>query len=327
MRKKQIAIIGLVVFIATSMITFSSLSKKDIIINNDDTNSRAITEEDVGKMCVAAVFPTITRGAERVELVVPPADLADRSEIVVSEIQDNITQDNVSQDNVAQIDVPQDRVPQEYVEPPVIIDTQPQNPLVIIYHTHATESFQPVSEGNFHTLDEEGSVREVGNILTEELKNLGIEVIHDKSVHDQPSYSQSYSRSMATAKSLMAKYPTAVFIVDLHRDAASYTGNVGQTVLVNGETAAKYSVVIGQGNPNVRALEAYAKAINAKAEEMYPGFGGKIINKAYKFNQYISDYYILLEVGNNENNIKEAKITAKYFAQVLAEVIKDIKQV
>jgi stage II sporulation protein P len=34
-------------------------------------------------------------------------------------------------------------------------------PVVIIYHTHATESYEPVSEGNFHTLDVHGTVREV----------------------------------------------------------------------------------------------------------------------------------------------------------------------
>jgi stage II sporulation protein P len=124
----------------------------------------------------------------------------------------------------------------------------------------------------------------------------------------------------------MRQNPTAIFIIDLHRDAAAYMGNVGRTVLVNGETTATYSLVIGQGNVNADALRAYANRIHAKAEEMFPGFGGRNIEKPHRFNQYISDYHILLEVGNNENNIKEARNTAKYLAQVLAEVIKDIKQ-
>jgi stage II sporulation protein P len=58
---------------------------------------------------------------------------------------------------------------------------------------------------------------------------------------------------------------------------------------------------------------------------MYPGFGGKIIEKQYKFNQYVSDYHLLLEVGNNENTIDQAKLTGKYFAKVLAKAIKDIE--
>jgi stage II sporulation protein P len=208
---------------------------------------------------------------------------------------------------------------------PEVVSTSTDKPLVIIYHTHATESYQPISIGNFHTTDEEGSVREVGAILKQELEKLGIGVIHDKTLHDHPSYSQSYKRSLETAQSLMRKHPTAIFIIDLHRDAASYMGNVGSTVLVNGETTATYSLVIGQSNPNANALKVYANKIHAKAEQMHSGFGGRNIEKPYKFNQYISDYHILLEVGNNENNIKEARVTAKYFAQVMAAVIKDLQ--
>jgi stage II sporulation protein P len=103
-------------------------------------------------------------------------------------------------------------------------------------------------------------------------------------------------------------------------------GNVGHTVIVNGETTATYSLVIGQANANANALRAYANRFHAKADEMFPGFGGRNIEKPYRFNQHISDYHMLLEVGNNQNNIREARNSAKYLAQVLAAVIQDIQQ-
>ena len=37
--------------------------------------------------------------------------------------------------------------------------------------------------------------------------------------------------------------------------------------------------------------------------------------------EYIADNYLLLEVGNNQNNIKEVRKTGKYFARVLAKVL------
>jgi stage II sporulation protein P len=198
-------------------------------------------------------------------------------------------------------------------------------PVVIIYHTHATESYQPVTEGNFHSLNEYGTVREVGAVLAKELEAKGVQVIHNKTIHDSPSYSQSYTRSLETINSLMSKYESAKIIVDLHRDAAAYTGNKPKTVTINNNTIAGYAMVIGNGNPNVEALRNFANHINKTAEKLYPGFKGKIIEKQYKFNQHVSDYYVLLEVGNNENTIEQAKGTGKYFAEVLAEAIKDIE--
>lgn len=196
-------------------------------------------------------------------------------------------------------------------------------PQIIIYHTHSSESYQPYSEGNFHREGEAGTVREVGDVMASELNALGVAVIHDKTIHDRPSYNESYERSMETVTALMKKYPSAEIIVDLHRDAAAYTGNVGETLMINNEKVAKYKFVIGQANDNYNSLMNFAKKVNKTAEDMYPGFSGRILEKEYNYNEYISDKYLLLEVGNNQNNIKEVRRTGKYFARVLAKVLEE----
>lgn len=196
-------------------------------------------------------------------------------------------------------------------------------PQVIIYHTHSSESYQPYTESNFHREEEKGTVREVGNVMTEELNRQGIAVVHDKTVHDRPSYNESYTRSLETVTSLMKKYPTAEIIIDLHRDAAAYTGNVGETIDIKGDTAAKYKLVVGQNNDNYSQLMDFANKVNDTAEKLYPGFSGRIIEKEYRYNEYISDKYLLLEVGNNQNDIKEVCNTGKYFAHVIAEILEE----
>ncbi|MCB6994017.1 stage II sporulation protein P [bacterium 210820-DFI.6.37] len=255
--------------------------------------------EQLGKLCVAQVYPAISRGSERT-----PMKTADKA------ADETATKANK---------------PSEQTNEPEKKNTGADNskPLVIIYHTHTTESYQPYDESNFHREKETGTVRDVGNVMTEELNSLGIGVVHDKTIHDRPSYNESYDRSLETVTALQKKYPTAKYIIDLHRDAAAYAGNVGKTTKINGETVAKFSLVVGQNNANFSKLKAYANKINKKAESMYKGFGGSVIEKTYRYNEYIADNYLLLEIGNNQNDIKQVKATGKYFARVLASVIED----
>lgn len=208
--------------------------------------------------------------------------------------------------------------------PSLVIDSASSGePFVLIYHTHATESYQPVSEGNFHSVEEAGTVREVGNVLASSLEAKGIAVIHDKTIHDLPSYNKSYSRSLETVEAILKANPTICVIIDLHRDAASYSGNTARVFSVDGKTAAQYSLVVGEGNENATELLAFANRVNQKANTLYPGFSRGIIPKDYKYNQYINDQCLLLEMGNNQNNIEEAKLSAAYFAVALAEILKE----
>lgn len=196
------------------------------------------------------------------------------------------------------------------------------DPQVIIYHTHSTESYLPYKESNYHRVQEEGTVRDVGNVLEEELKKQGVNVVHDKTVHDRPSYNESYGRSLNTVKGLMKKYPTAKYIIDLHRDAAASSAKEGRSVDIGGEKTAKYSLVVGRGNENYSELYSFAKKVSQKSESLYKGFGGAIIEKEYRYNGFVSSKAILLEVGNNKNKIEESRACARYFAKTMAEIIK-----
>ncbi|WP_051280502.1 stage II sporulation protein P [Anaerovorax odorimutans] len=304
------------VFILTGFFTISSFNgnsdSKKAEASNTNSESKG---ESIAKYCISSVFPTVSRGAdeERKRMTVSNADSKDKTD-------ENTEEDTKESSDVSIVDTQKEESPKA-----AKANIDYSKPAVIIYHTHATESFQPASEGNFHSLSEANTVREVGDILTAELEAKGIQVLHDKTIHDSPSYNKSYSRSLETIQNLIANNPTAKVIIDLHRDAAAYTGNAGKTIKINGKEVAKYNLVVGNGNENANNLKVFANQVNAKAEELYPGFGGRIIEKEYKYNQWVSNYYLLLEVGNNQNNISEAKLTAKYFADVLAEVIKEIK--
>mgnify|MGYP003309873499 CR=1 FL=1 len=197
------------------------------------------------------------------------------------------------------------------------------DPLVIIYHTHSSESYMPYKESNYHREEVKGTVREVGDVMEETLEKKGINVIHDKTVHDRPSYNESYNKSLATIQSLKKKYPTAVYIIDLHRDAAASSAKEGKYTIIDGKRVAKFSLVVGQANENYVELYDFAKKVGSRAGEMYSGFTGAIIEKNYNYNEFVSNKALLLEVGNNKNTIEEANACGRYFAEVLADVIEE----
>lgn len=201
-------------------------------------------------------------------------------------------------------------------------------PIVFIYHTHATESYMPESVGNFHSLKRKFTVRAVGDQLTSYLTNKGYNVIHNDTVHDYPSYQKSYIRALETLETNMDRNPSLKIIFDIHRDAAPNNSSARENsyVVINGEKVAKYSIVVGVKNKNAEKLLTFAEYIKTRSDELYPGLAKKTITKPYRFNQFNSDYYALIEIGNTANNIDEAIRTTKYLAKVLDQVIKDIKK-
>ncbi len=139
-------------------------------------------------------------------------------------------------------------------------------------------------------------------------------------LHDYPSYNRSYNRSLETIKKLSASYSNKKIIIDYHRDAAVGAGNP-KTATIDGKTVAAFCIVVGAKNANYAKLRDFAEKITNKANEMYPGFAKKIVEKPYKFNEYLSDSYILLEVGNNANSIDQVNAAMPYLANVLTEIM------
>ena len=225
-----------------------------------------------------------------------------------------------SSDNKVKEEAEKKESKEENKEEEVTVTGDPQ---VIIYHTHSTESYMPYDESNYHREEEEGTVRDVGNVLEKELKKKGINVIHDKTLHDRPSYNESYNRSLETIQTLTKKYPTAKYVIDLHRDAAAASATEGKYIEIDGKRVAKFSMVVGKQNDNYTELYAFAKKISEKSEKLYKGYGGAIIEQNYKYNEFVSDRALLLEIGNNKNTIEETRLCAVYFAEVLAEIIKE----
>lgn len=195
-------------------------------------------------------------------------------------------------------------------------------PRVLIYHTHATESYLPSTAGNYHTVKEENTVRDAGEVLKETLEENGIAVVHDKTLHDNPSYNESYSRSYDTLKTLLKKYPSVECVIDLHRDATPEE-TAGPTMNIKGKKTAVYSYVLSNTTETYEENKAFIAELNAIAGQSFEGYTGDILERPYWYNQELSGKSILIEMGNNRNNIKEVRQCARYFGEILSRALKE----
>ena len=243
---------------------------KDIGINMGKVG---MTASDFGVMCISSSYPALN------------FQLADS--------RDNETPSSDGETDVQPVD------DEEKPEPVGFGD----EPAVLIVHTHATESYLPASEGNYHTKKKENTVRDVGSVLAQTLKDEGIMSVHDLTLHDNPSYNQSYSRSYETIDGLLKKYPTIKCVIDLHRDAIA-SDSKAQTVSVGGRQCASYSFVVSNAVPTYDANLKFIKRLNKEASDSYSGFCGKVLERGYRYNQDLSSHYMLLEIGYNRNDIE-----------------------
>lgn len=207
-------------------------------------------------------------------------------------------------------------------------------PTVLIVHTHATESYTKAGEdyeesSAYRTLNEEYNMICVGDRLAEALEAGGVQVLHDRTLHDYPSYSGSYENSRKTVNDYLARYPSIRLILDLHRDAAE-DGNGNQLATsadVDGERAAQLLLVLGSNagaltHPNWEENLGLAVKLQAQLEKLYPGLCRPIHLTEQRYNQDLSPGALLVEVGAAGNTRDQALIAAEALAQGILALAK-----
>lgn len=201
---------------------------------------------------------------------------------------------------------------------------------ILIFHTHTCESYTPSEQyqyeqtGNFRTTDLNYSVARVGDELTKYLTGYGFSVTHDKTYHDYPAYSGSYTRSATTVQSLL-KNNASDIIIDLHRDAIGSKSDYDPSVKIGEGVAAQLMFVMGTNggglqHPNWQSNLKFAIELQEKANEMYPGLFKPIIVRNSRYNQHLGSAACIIEVGATGNTLEQCLTSMKYLAKVLEEV-------
>ncbi len=201
-------------------------------------------------------------------------------------------------------------------------------PTVLILHTHTTESYTKSGENYtetaaYRTLNEGYNMLSVGDLVARRLEAAGIRVIHDRSLHDYPSYNGSYTHARNAIGAYLEQYPSIQLVLDLHRDASGDLNNQFRpTALYEGQTAAQLMLVMGtdasgQSHPDWRTNLALGLKLQAQLEAIAPGITRPVCLRAQRFNQDMTPGSLLIEVGAAGNTHAEALLAA----QILADAV------
>jgi len=202
-------------------------------------------------------------------------------------------------------------------------DLTADTPTVLILHTHTTESYTKGSEqytetAAFRTLDERYNMLSIGDALEDALEDAGIRVIHDRTVHDHPSYNGSYAQARKTIEGHLAENPGIALVLDLHRDASADLGNQLRPVAnVEGQTAAQLMLVMGMAHEGSEDNLALGLKLHAVLQKIAPGIMRPMNLRGSRYNQDLSPGALLVEVGAAGNSHDQALLAA----QILAEGI------
>ena len=206
-----------------------------------------------------------------------------------------------------------------------------EKPYVLLYHTHATESYLMSKAENYRNSNKNSNIVGIGEIIGTVLEANGHKVDHDQTYHDMPSYNKSYSRSLSTINKKKEESDNLKFLLDVHRDAiADENVNIERiksksTININGKSVATFSLVVGPDSANKDQVLSFAKYIKAVSDALYPGLcTGILIKPTGRYNQYLSDYSTLIEVGYNFHTMEEASEGAKLVGEVLALAMNSI---
>lgn len=215
-------------------------------------------------------------------------------------------------------------------------------PLVLVLHTHATESFLsekdtfhvrndglPVTyynkDAETRNTDCSQNVVRLGEVFCNILSEHGINAIHCRELHDYPDYNKSYSNSYNSVKNYLAKYPSIKYVIDLHRDSiVRESGEKLKPICnIDGKDVAQIMTVVGSSSKHTNWRENLSFALKFKnfCDSEYPGFSRPVYLRSPGFNQELSPGMLILEVGSCGNTMEEAELATQYAAKIFAKTI------
>lgn len=224
-------------------------------------------------------------------------------------------------------------------QPDITITKETELPQVILYHTHTTESYMMSEQGSYphnfypRTTREDHNVVAVGERIARELQQAGISVVHDTTIHDNPSYIGSYYRSEDTVSQLLAQYPSVGVTIDIHRDAIGndQVGHTKPTCDINGEKVAQVMIIAGcdtdgsVGLPDWEYNLRFALRLQQTANTMYPGFTRPLQFCKRQYNMHLTRGSLLVEMGGDVNTLDEAQRSGSYLGKALVEVLNGLQ--
>ena len=213
------------------------------------------------------------------------------------------------------------------------LDPDSDEPQILIYHTHAMESFEPYSRDYYDssftckTTDPEKNIVAVGDKICEQLDKAGITYIHDTLVHDYPSYNGSYESSRATVQEILEEYPSIKIALDIHRDGIEREDGtrLAPVAEINGREAAQIMIISGcddgtMNMPDYMQNFRFASLLQSTFETMHCGLTRPVLFDYRFYNQDLTTGSLLIEVGSHGNSLDQVLYSGELIGESLVEI-------
>ena len=216
-------------------------------------------------------------------------------------------------------------------------DMSSDGPKVLIVHTHTSEAYMPTAANFYYpsdpdrTEDQRYNVVRVGEEMVQVLNDMGIETLHDREVHDYPSYNGSYKSSLASVEKYLEKYPSIQVVIDVHRDAMQRDDGTRLRGVadIGGSRAAQVMIVCGtdQGglnHPQWKENLKFAAKLQKSMNDNYQGLTRAVDLRQERFNMHTTYGSLILEVGSSTNSLEEAIMGGRAAARSLGLLLNEL---
>lgn len=215
-------------------------------------------------------------------------------------------------------------------------DYSADKPLILIIHTHGTESYSPegvvsaLPTDARRTSDTSQNMVAVGAVMADILNGAGIPTVHCEIMHDLESYTRAYDLAADTIQKYIAKYPSIKYVFDVHRDAIARSNGdlIRPLTLINGKPAAQVMLLVGTNekgadHPEWNTNFTVAVKLQNKLTTDYDRFARPINIRGASFNEQFTPGSLLIEIGSAANSLSEAKIAAEHLTYSIIDMIKE----
>lgn len=216
--------------------------------------------------------------------------------------------------------IPAFSVKKEKIKEEKVEEEKKEEPIMYIYNSHQHETY----DGDNY------SVMDAARLLKDKLKEKGIDTLFEESsVVDYInisgiSYNKYYGTTRIFIEEARKKYPTIKYLIDIHRDGIEKQYS---TININEKNYAKILFVISNTNDNYFQNKEEAQKISDKINSKYPNLSRGLFYRSDTiktlYNQDLSKYTFLIEIGANENTKEEVINTIDVLSEAIYDYIKE----
>lgn len=195
-----------------------------------------------------------------------------------------------------------------------------EEPQILIFHTHSYETFADSRDGI-----ESDTIVGVGDELTKLLEGYGYTVLHYSNWYHSKT---AYSEALPDLERILKENPSIQVVIDLHRDGLSEKNKTRTYTTIDGVQMAKLMFFNGVSyttkgpigylyNKNLQSNLAFSLQMKLYGMTQYPELTKKTFLRQYRYNMHVVERYSLVEVGDNNSTVAEAKAAMKPLADII----------